>query len=155
MGKWLACFASCSVPWPSATGCGMKRIVFDLDGTLTVDEPGEPYSLRQCRPHMRDLLLAYKAQGFTIVIASSRNMRTHANSVGLITAKTLPVMFAWLAEHDIPFDEIQIGKPWCGEDGFYVDDKAIRPSELRTKSYDEIRALLAREQDDARQEVGR
>ena len=131
----------------------MKRIVFDLDGTLTLDEPGQPYATRRCRPQMRELLLAYKAQGFTIVIASSRNMRTHANSVGLITAKTLPVIFAWLAEHDIPYDEIQIGKPWCGEEGFYVDDKAIRPSELRAMSYDEIRAMLAREEEVAREEV--
>ena len=90
----------------------MKRIVFDLDGTLTVDEPGKPYATRRCRPHMRELLLHYKAQGFTIVIASSRNMRTHANAVGVITAKTLPVIFAWLAEHDIPFDEIRIRKRW-------------------------------------------
>lgn len=131
----------------------MKRIVFDLDGTLTLDEPAEPYAKRKPRPAMRELLLAYKDRGFTIVIASSRNMRTHNNSVGLINAKTLPVMLAWLEEHDIPFDEIHVGKPWCGEDGFYVDDKAVRPSELRNMSYDAIRDMLAREAELARSEV--
>ena len=72
-------------------------------------------------------------------------MRTHANSIGLINAKTLPIILEWLARHDIPYDEIHVGKPWCGDDGFYVDDKAIRPSELKTMSYDEIRAILDRE----------
>ena len=131
----------------------MKRIVFDLDGTLTLDEPDQPYARRRPRPEMRRLLLAYKEQGFTIIIASSRNMRTHGSSVGLINARTLPGMFEWLEEHGIPYDEIHIGKPWCGEDGFYVDDKAIRPSELRALSYEEIRALLATEARIARDEV--
>lgn len=124
----------------------MKRLVFDLDGTLTHDEPDRPYAEKRPREDIVALLRDYKAQGFTIVIASSRNMRTHGNSVGLINAKTLPIMFEWLARHDIPYDEIHVGKPWCGNDGFYVDDKAIRPSELKSLTYEEIRALLDREQ---------
>lgn len=123
----------------------MKRIVFDLDGTLTVDAPGERYENRRPRERMRELLLAYKEQGFTIVIASSRNMRTHRNSIGVINAKTLPIIFEWLDRHSIPYDEIHVGKPWCGDDGFYVDDKAIRPSELQSLTYAEICELLARE----------
>ncbi|NIJ07985.1 capsule biosynthesis phosphatase [Sphingomonas vulcanisoli] len=123
----------------------MKRLVFDLDGTLTHDEPGVSYADKRPRADMVAQLRAYKAQGFTIIIASSRNMRTHGNSVGMINAKTLPVMFEWLARHDIPYDEVHIGKPWCGEDGFYIDDKAIRPSELRDLSYEQIRELLDRE----------
>lgn len=130
----------------------MKRIVFDLDGTLTYDVPGAPYEDRQPRPHMRELLLDYRARGFTIVIATSRNMRSHANAVGVITAKTLPTIFAWLERHEIPYDEIFVGKPWCGDDGFYVDDKAIRPSELRSMSYEDIRAMLDREHEIARAE---
>ena len=125
----------------------MKRLVFDLDGTLTHDEPNVPYPDKRPRLDIVELLRRYKADGFTIVIASSRNMRTHANSIGLINAKTLPVIFDWLARHDIPYDEIHVGKPWCGNDGFYVDDKAVRPSELKSMSYDEIRALLDRERD--------
>jgi capsule biosynthesis phosphatase len=120
----------------------MKRLVFDLDGTLTYDDPALSYADKRPREDMVALLRQYRADGFTIIIASSRNMRSHANNVGVINAKTLPVMFEWLSRHDIPYDEIHIGKPWCGEDGFYVDDKSIRPSELRTMSYDEIRALL-------------
>ena len=123
----------------------MKRIVFDIDGTLTVDEAGRPYHTRKVRKNVRDQLIAYKARGFTIILASSRNMRTHDNSIGIINAKTLPILFDWLERNDIPYDEIHIGKPWCGEDGFYVDDKAIRPSELLALDYDGIRDLLAHE----------
>jgi capsule biosynthesis phosphatase len=56
-----------------------------------------------------------------------------------------PVILAWLARHDVPFDELYVGKPWCGTEGFYVDDKAVRPSEFLALSPDEIAALLARE----------
>lgn len=124
----------------------MKRIVFDIDGTLTYDDASLSYADRLPRLDMVAQLRSYKDAGFTIVLASSRNMRTHGASIGLINAKTLPVLFTWLAKHDIPFDEIHIGKPWCGEHGFYVDDKAIRPSELISMGYDEITALLEREQ---------
>src|SRR5438309_10306589 len=72
----------------------------------------------------------YKAQGFEIVISTSRNMRTYAGNVGKINANTLPVILAWLKKHDVPYDEVYVGKPWCGEDGFYVDDKAVRPAEF-------------------------
>ena len=123
----------------------MKRLVFDLDGTISYDEPDVPYPEKRPREDIVAMLREYKERGFTIIIASSRNMRTHANSIGLINAKTLPIILEWLARHDIPYDEIHVGKPWCGDDGFYVDDKAIRPSELKTMSYDEIRALLHRE----------
>ena len=35
-----------------------------------------------------------------------------------------------------------MGKPWCGFEGFYVDDKAIRPNELVDLSYEEIQKLI-------------
>jgi len=65
-------------------------------------------------------------------------MKTHNNSVGLINAKTLPIIIEWLNRHEIPYDEIHVGKPWCGSEGFYIDDKAIRPDEFLNLSYEEI-----------------
>ncbi|MFB2351434.1 hypothetical protein ACETUS_30055, partial [Priestia megaterium] len=79
-----------------------------------------------------------------IIICTARNMRTHGGQLGKINALTLPIVLDWLARHDIPYDEIHVGKPWCGTGGFYVDDKAVRPSEFATLTYEEIRALLAR-----------
>lgn len=123
----------------------MKRLVFDLDGTLTHDDPQASYAERRPNAAVVEKLRAYKAQGFEIVICSSRNMRTYEGQVGKINAHTLPVILDWLARHEIPYDELHVGKPWCGADGFYIDDKAIRPSEFLALSHDEIRALLAKE----------
>ena len=58
---------------------------------------------------------------------------------------TLPVIIDWLDKHNVPYDEIYVGKPWCGFEGFYVDDKAIRPSEFVNLSYSEIMELLEKD----------
>lgn len=123
----------------------MKRLVFDLDGTLTHDDPGVPYGERRPNCAVIAQLRVYRGMGFEIIICTARNMRTHGGQLGKINALTLPIVLDWLARHDIPYDEIHVGKPWCGTDGFYVDDKAVRPSEFATLTYEEIRALLARE----------
>ena len=91
---------------------------------------------------MVEQLRRYAAQGFRIAIMTSRNMRSFTNSIGRINAVTLPAAIEWLKRHDVPFDEIHVGKPWCGEDGFYVDDRAIRPSEFVTLDLPSITALL-------------
>lgn len=123
----------------------MKRLVFDLDGTLTHDDPSVGYAERRPNLAIVDKLRAYRAQGFEIVICSARNMRTYAGDVGKINANTLPVILDWLDRHQVPYDEIHVGKPWCGTEGFYVDDKAVRPSEFLALTHEEIHALLARE----------
>ena len=123
----------------------MKRLVFDLDGTITHDDASAPYAERRPNLAVVEKLRAYREQGFEIVICSARNMRTYAGDIGKINANTLPVILDWLARHEIPYDEVHVGKPWCGTEGFYVDDKAVRPSEFLAMSHDEIHALLARE----------
>lgn len=72
-------------------------------------------------------------------------MRTYDGNIGKINANTLPVIVDWLSRHSVPYDEIHVGKPWCGDDGFYVDDKAVRPSEFARMSLEEIRAVLVAE----------
>ncbi|QGY39573.1 capsular biosynthesis protein [Pseudodesulfovibrio cashew] len=119
----------------------MKRLVFDIDGTLTMQD-GAPYPEATPRADVIERLRRYHADGFEIILFTSRNMRTHQCSVGRITAKTLPIILDWLERHDIPYDEIHVGKPWCGTEGFYIDDRAIRPSEFLTKSRAELDALL-------------
>jgi capsule biosynthesis phosphatase len=123
----------------------MKRLVFDLDGTLTHDDASVGYAERRPNLAVVQKLRAYQDAGFEIVICSARNMRTYQGQVGKINANTLPVIVEWLARHQIPYDELHVGKPWCGTEGFYVDDKAIRPSEFLALTHEEIRALLARE----------
>ncbi|WP_082701249.1 capsular biosynthesis protein [Novosphingobium sp. FSW06-99] len=120
----------------------MKRLVIDLDGTLTVDDPGTSYDQKAPDMAVVARLKEYHDDGFEIIIQTARNMRTYNNSVGKITAHTLPVVIEWLNRHGIPYDEIHIGKPWCGTEGFYVDDRAIRPSEFVSMSRQQIAVLL-------------
>ena len=122
-----------------------STIVIDLDGTLTIPGSAETYAEMLPNQAVVAQLRAYAAQGFRIAVMTSRNMRSFANSIGRINAETLPVAIDWLKRHEIPFDEIHVGKPWCGEDGFYVDDRAIRPSEFLKLDRSAIAALLAGE----------
>lgn len=123
----------------------MKRLVVDLDGTLSRDDGDRPYGERDVNVELAQRLREYKTQGFEIVIYTARNMRTYGGSVGHINAVTLPIIIDWLKRHDVPFDEVHVGKPWCGNAGFYIDDKAIRPSEFLSLSHEQIIDLLARE----------
>jgi capsule biosynthesis phosphatase len=122
----------------------MKRLVFDLDNTLTIVGSGDYQNVKP-RLDVVEQLKAYKLLGFEIIINTARNMRTYECSVGKINVHTLPVIIDWLKKHDIPYDEIHVAKPWCGNDGFYIDDKSIRPSEFAQLSYEEIQQLLAKE----------
>ena len=118
----------------------MKRLIVDLDNTITLTEDGD-YKNAKPIASVIEKLKEYKAQGFEIIISSSRNMRTYEGNVGKINVNTLPIIIDWLERHNVPYDEIYVGKPWCGHDGFYVDDRAIRPDEFSSMSYDEIRKL--------------
>jgi capsule biosynthesis phosphatase len=122
----------------------MKRLVMDLDNTLTVDSE-KPYEEAVPNFAVIEQLRDYKKLGFEIVIYTARNMRTFESNTGKINAVTLPLIIGWLTRHEIPYDEIFVGKPWCGTEGFYVDDKAIRPSEFTSLSREEIIEVLEKE----------
>lgn len=119
----------------------MKRLIFDLDDTLCTTQNGD-YANAQPITEVIEKLRDYHRQGFTIIINTSRNMRTYQGNIGAINKNTLPIIIDWLRRHDIPYDELYVGKPWCGFEGFYVDDKAIRPDELVKLSYAEICQLI-------------
>ncbi len=119
-----------------------KRIVIDLDGTLCLEKaPGQSYADVAPNAAVLEKLREYRRAGFYVIVSTSRQMRTYEGNVGRINAHTLPVILDWLARHEVPFDEVHVGKPWCGFEGFYVDDKAVRPSEFARLSYDELRRL--------------
>lgn len=119
----------------------MKRLIFDLDDTLCFTTNGDYRNAVPNEPVIA-ALRDYKIQGFEIVISTSRNMRTYDGCIGKINANTLPLIIDWLRTHHVPYDEIYTGKPWCGFDGFYIDDKAIRPDEFVSMSYNELCHLV-------------
>lgn len=119
----------------------MKKIIMDLDETICSTVNGD-YANSTPKLDVIERMREFKALGFEIVISTSRNMRTYAGNVGKINANTLPIIITWLAKHQVPYDEIYTGKPWCGTEGFYVDDRALRPQEFVTMSVEEIKMLL-------------
>ena len=132
----------------------MKRLIVDLDHTIcrprSDDDQSNDVNLKYINAEpihdVIDKLKDYKSLGFEIVINTSRNMRTYNGDIDLIRFNTLPLVIAWLNENDVPYDEIIVGKPWCGFDGVYIDDRAIRPSELVALSYEAIMQLVEAEQ---------
>ncbi|WP_374407119.1 capsular biosynthesis protein [Pelagerythrobacter sp.] len=119
------------------------RIILDVDGTLTVDDPTVDYADRLPRRDVIERVNHLHRRGATIVVYSARNMRTHRGNVGKINKHTLPVLLDWLDRHSVAFDEIHMGKPWCGTEGFYVHDRSMRPSQFLALPLDELDRLMA------------
>lgn len=121
----------------------MRRLIMDLDNTISITVNGD---YKNSLPIMSvvEKIREYKKEGFEIVISTSRNMRTYEGNVGKIAVNTLPIILEWLNRYDIPYDEIYIGKPWCGHEGFYVDDRSIRPDEFVNLSLDEINSIISK-----------
>lgn len=124
-----------------------KRLVIDIDGVLTIKNSDKNYENKDSNEDVIEQIRMYDDQGYYIILQTARNMRTFDGRIGKINAETAPVLHSWLDEHDVPYDELHFGKPWCGHDGFYIDDKAIRPSEFVDLDYREIEALLNEEQE--------
>lgn len=122
------------------------KIVIDLDNTISKTFNG---NYKEAVPvnSVVDMLREYKKRGYEIIIYSSRNMRTYQGNIGKINIHTLPIVLDFIKKYDIPCDQVIMGKPWCGFDGFYVDDKAIRPSEFIKYTEQEIKNILQKETD--------
>jgi capsule biosynthesis phosphatase len=123
-----------------------KVIVIDVDGTLA-DRcgPGQSYAEVSAVPSVVQKIRGLKDRGYWIILYTSRNMRTYDGNIGRIMRHTAPILVEWLARNEIPYDELHFGKPWCGHDGFYVDDRAIRPREFVTLELEEIEALIRKD----------
>ena len=116
----------------------------DLDNTICVTKNSDYKNSRPVNKVI-DKMIEFKKLGFYIIINTARNMRTFDGNIGKINANTLPIILNWLEKHNVPYDEILVAKPWCGFDGFYVDDKAIRPSEFASLSKNKIDKILEKE----------
>lgn len=121
----------------------MDSVIFDIDGTICpikkVDENYEdliPYN------NMIEKIKELKNEGFKIILFTSRNMRTFNNDIIKINKYTRPILESWLKKWNIPYDELIIGKPWPGKNGFYVDDKTIRPDELLKLDLNNINKII-------------
>lgn len=119
-------------------------LIFDVDGTLCpIKRKDDTYSNLIPDKKMIDKLKFYKKQGAKIILFTSRNMKTYNGNLGLINANTAIVMQEWLKKWDIPYDEILFGKPWPGNRGLYIDDRAVRPDEFLNHTFEELEEICS------------
>jgi capsule biosynthesis phosphatase len=117
----------------------MKKIVIDIDNTICITENRNYADARPVDPVISRIRELHKA-GWYIILYTSRNMNSFDNNIGLINAITLPVILDWLSRHNVPYHEIHPGKPWARE-GFYVDDRAVRPKEFVSNNIEELEEI--------------
>lgn len=116
------------------------RLAIDLDKTLCfLKKPNEEYIDVLPLPNAVETMKAFKERGYYLIVFTARGMATCDGKIGLINKVRVPVMVEWLNKHEIPFDEIVIGKPHCD---FFIDDKNI---EFKN-NWPEIRERLLKEE---------
>lgn len=102
-----------------------KRFVFDLDNTL-VTHPRIAGDYNTVEPIVENInfLKHIKDAGNYIIIYTARRMKTHNGNVARVVADIGEITIQTLKKYDIPYDELQFGKPYAD---FYIDDLSINP----------------------------
>jgi capsule biosynthesis phosphatase len=119
--------------------------VVDIDDTICVSEkiPGtDRFDYSNSIPIQRVVqkIVQLKEAGHRIILFTARGMRTYNGDVELIKKHVQPVLEDWLYRHGVPYDELHVGKPW-GPNVYYVDDKALSPSDFVGYSIGEYQAF--------------
>ena len=100
------------------------RICIDLDGTICEYQvtTGDYATVRPL-PQAAETIRQWRASGHYIILSTARHMKTCGGNVGQVVARQGRVLFSWLEEHGIEYDEIHFGKPTADP---YLDDNAMR-----------------------------
>ena len=102
----------------------MARICIDLDGVIAnLKKTGETYRDISPVPGAPEKLRELKKNGHYLIIQTARHLKTCGANTGLVNARIAKDTLNWLESHEIPFDEINFGKPWAQ---IYIDDNALR-----------------------------
>lgn len=86
------------------------RLIIDIDGTICSEEKQFSRSLATPLVGAAHSIHKLKAQGNTIILYSARTWSEYEMTVD------------WLRKHDIPFDQLILGKP---QGDYWIDDRAI------------------------------
>jgi capsule biosynthesis phosphatase len=108
-----------------------STFVIDVDGTICVAEKIEgtdTFNYAHAKPiqPVIDRIRELKSAGHTIILHSSRGMKTYKGDLEKINEYVRPVMEAWMEKHGVPYDQIVLGKPW-GPNVHYIDDRNVSP----------------------------
>ena len=105
-------------------------LIIDLDNTLTHEDAEHNYSQKIVNKSIAISIKNAISLGYESKIFSARNMRSFNGDLNKIESITRPIAEAWLKENNIDYDELILGKPWCGYNGWYLDDKNISIEEF-------------------------
>ncbi len=114
------------------SGHQRRTLVVDIDKTICESPLKKDYS--KCNP-IEPVCLKLREEnnkGTYIILYTSRNVRTFKGNIGLINKYTSVVLFEWLKNNNIPYDEIYFNKPWGFGDLNYIDDKFLSIEEFKT-----------------------
>ena len=105
-------------------------LIIDLDNTLTVEDGVTNYAKKTVNMPVAIAVKNAISLGYESKIFSARNMRSLKGDLNKIESITRPIAELWLKEKKINYDELILGKPWCGYNGWYLDDKNISIEEF-------------------------
>lgn len=106
-------------------------LVVDLDDTITCEEPGVAYPDKKPNLPIIEKMREFFDAGWEIIIFTSRRMDTFGSNEALVIGNIGGTTFEWLKKHNVPYTGVRFGKPYA-KNGFYIDDKALRPDEFLT-----------------------
>jgi uncharacterized HAD superfamily protein len=86
------------------------KLVIDIDGTICTEEKQFSRSLAKPIDGAVKALKEINSKGHFIILYSSRTWAEYEMTV------------EWLKEHEIPFDQLILGKP---QGDYWIDDRAI------------------------------
>lgn len=108
-----------------------RKIIIDLDNTITDENPEISYENKDRNDEVVKTLKNLPKED--VIIFTARNMRSFNGDLQKINTITKPIAEEWLKKNNVEYDELIMGKPWCGEEGFYVDDKNLSIDEFNFK----------------------
>ena len=101
------------------------RFGFDVDGTICHDrKEGESYEDVLPFPEMINFMHELKQKDHYIILHTARGMGSRKDNLGKINAEVSFGLLKWLEKHNVPYDELYLGKPHCD---IFIDDKAYNP----------------------------
>lgn len=107
-------------------------LVIDIDHTICIPDDSqkdtfEKYGKAKPIPEMIAAIKKASSEGYRIVLFTARRMATHDGDINKVIEDVGQLTIDWLREHEVPYDDLQFGKPNAV---YYVDDKALLPNQF-------------------------
>ena len=93
-----------------------QTYIIDIDGTICqaplLEDGSYDYPNAIPYTHVIERICELHQAKNTIILFTSRGMRTYEGNLDAIYENVAPVLDDWLRKHKVPFDQLIMGKPW-------------------------------------------